>query len=416
MVNLGIAKLLNEARSKNRYLHTVSNAFASYVLKELKESPTTIQNNNFTIDPKEFLNDVELSKLKNLRSITLFFIKEPDLDHLVEIPSAGYYAQSGSEEYGEKEYDFERGEISFEILIHEGIQNFDELEKKYNYLYNSLSELFRHEIEHYIDDESIEGGLLSQRKDRSPYFKLTQQQKDEFNYYARPYEIKAYVKQFMEEARRNKQEFHKVLINYLKTNQEFSTFNKNPKLKDILYLLIFKYLEYGSIVYNSVRENEEAMGYLQKLGRYLDNKGLYMPEEIDESIKYFKDFLSEAKKLSKYWSERSKKRAKRAGRRTNNKIDKAWAEEQQDKSRDIGEILNKSYESDIKETEELTRELEELLSVSQAKKQDAFLNKPFGRSKGFKKNARKHKGQGAVARGERFGPFGPSALEETNEN
>ncbi len=414
---------LEEGRSKNRYLHTVSNAFSSYVLDFLKKNPKVIQQDNYSFKPTKFLSKEQKKLLPKLKNITVFFVKEPDVYGLVQTPEATYYTdpEGGEDTYGGKTYEFEKGEIDLKFLIDDSIESFDELKDKYSYLYANMSEMFRHEIQHYVDDQALEkqGGLYSLKKERSPYRFLTDQQKEKFNYLARPYEVKAYVIQFMEEAKRLRKPFYKVLVDYLKTNEEFSMFNSNPKLKDILYVLIYKYLERASAMFNSVREDEPAMKYLQKLGGYLDDKGLYTPEEeMSEShrINKFKEWLKESSDLSKYWKERARKRAKRAGRHHKNKIDKVWAMKEQERSTEIGQILKKTYEKDIKETEDLTRELEEILSLAQAKKHDAFLNKATGRRKGFLKNAKKHPGQGAVAQGETYGPFGPSALEESNED
>ena len=68
MVNLRLAKLLDEGRSKNRYLHTVSSNFTDYVLEYLRKNPLTIQQNNFTIKPAKFLTKEQKKALPKLRT------------------------------------------------------------------------------------------------------------------------------------------------------------------------------------------------------------------------------------------------------------------------------------------------------------------------------------------------------------
>jgi hypothetical protein len=410
---------LDEGRSKNRYLHTVSNAFASYVLDFLKKNPLVIQQTNYSFKPTKFLSKEQKKLLPKLKNITIFFVKEPDVYKLIQTPEATYYGDpEGSEEtYGGSTYEFEKGEIDIKFLIDDSVESFEQLKDRYNYLYGNMSELFRHEVQHYVDDQALEkqGGLSSLKKERSPYHFLTDQQKEKFNYFARPYEVKAYVTQFMEEAKRLRRPFYKVLVDYLKTNEEFSMFNSNPKLKDILYVLIYKYLERASTMYNSVREDESAMKYLQKLGAFLDDKGLYTPEEdMSETYNHdkFKDWLVEGSALSKYWKKRAKSRAKRAGRKPNNAIDKNWALEQESKSKDISVSLKKTFDEQIKESEALSKQIEEIIALQAKKKKnlskDPFVSGITGRMKGFKQ---KHKGAKKIAPGEAFGPL----EEEENE-
>jgi ribosomal protein S16 len=408
--------ILEEGRSKNRFLHTVSNAFADNIISFLKNNPDRINDKNIVTKPEEFIGKEDLKALSKLKSITIFIIKKPNIKNLIRIPEAAYYHKNMSDTYGDSSYKFKRGEISFKVEVDEKINSFEQLQTKYSKLYSDLSELFRHEVEHYVDDRQIKGGLEAQDKERSPYYFLTPEQKEEFNYYIAPYEIKAYVKQFMEEAKRSREPFYRVLVDYLKTKEEFSTFNRDNKLKDILYVLIYKYLEFASTIYNSVREDENAMKYLQKLGSYLDDKGLYIPEEeVSESFNHdkFKEWLKEGSDLSKYWKKRAKSRAKRAGRSPNNATDKNWALEQEEKSKDISISLKKAFDEQIKESEALSKQIEEIIAFQAKKKnlsKDPFVNGITGRMKGFKQ---KHKGAKKIAPGESFGPL-EEEDDETN--
>ena len=221
--------MLDEGRSKNRYLHTISSNFVDYVLKYLRNNPLIIQQNNFSFKPNKFLTKEQKKALPKLKDVTLFFVKESNVKNLIKIPEAGYYTRDTEDTVAGSDYDFVRGEITIKVVIDEKIQSFEELTSRYSYLSSTLADMFRHEVQHYVDDQALEGGLESQEKERSPYRFLTDEQKEEFNYFARPYEIKAYIRQFMEEAKRIRKPFYKVLIRYLRTNNKLLWDNLNKE-------------------------------------------------------------------------------------------------------------------------------------------------------------------------------------------
>lgn len=272
--------VLKEARSKSRFLHTTANAFASHILEYLKARPEDIiEKDNITMEPADFVPSEYLSKFKKLKDITIIFTKKPNLQDGIKVSKAVYFHKPMSNTIGDKRYSFKRGEIAVQMLVDDKVKSFADVSPRYQKIYSSLSELFRHEIEHYVDDYASKDGLAAQRKERSPYDFLSDEQKKRFNYLITPAEIKAYVKQFMEIAKRKRIPFKKVLIDYAFKSKTFSAFNEDPKLKNILYVIIYKYLEYASTVYNSVRDDKESMAYLKKLGEYLQNKNLYPLED-----------------------------------------------------------------------------------------------------------------------------------------
>ncbi len=430
--------LINEARSKNAWRNKISNQFAEFLLNFFKRNPEQILRDSLVFRSDRFANKIDNEFIQKINEVSVTIEKIDGLSDnegvLIRLIGARYFpSNNSSREYGGVSYTFNKGDINLEIEIDSQVQSFNDLEKYYKYFHGAVADLFYHESFHLTQD--FTRGLAN-IEDKSPYRFLTDKQKEDFNYLMDRDETEAYVGQAMKIVKRlahsrgNKISFIKVLDSIINGASDFQTFfqskadaeeegneEKAEKITDLINMIKYKYLDHGTRIYHSLKKDPKISAKLKELGSDLQEKGLYVALEQGSDFSEEEDYLQESKiKLSKYWQERAKKRARRAKRRPNNSIDKEWAKEQQNKSKDITTILNKKYEKEIKETEEKMKEIEEVLSVAAAKKQDAFLNKSFGRASGFKKNAKKHKGQGAVARGERFGPFGPSALEETNEN
>jgi hypothetical protein len=418
--------LLNEARGKNRWRNTASNQFAKFLIKYFKDNPEHITEDSLTFKNEKFIGKIDNEFAKRINEVSVTINKVEDLKNSgqpIQIIGAKYFGTDDTtREFGSNSYTFNRGDINIEIEIDSEIDDFYQLDQYFNYFVESVSDLLYHELIHLTQDFSRG---LADVENKSPYYFLTNKQKEDFNYLMDKDETEAYVGQAMKEVarlardRRQRVSFIEVLDSIIDGASDFQPFiqSKNKKINNLVYLIKYKYIDYASRTYNSVRQDPQVASKLEELGEFLDGKGLYVPlEDNNYDQEQFQEWLKESSDLSKYWKKRAKARAKRAGRHHKNKIDKVWAMKEQERSTEIGQILKKTYEKDIKETEDLTRELEEILSLAQAKKHDAFLDKATGRRKGFLKNAKKHPGQGAVAQGETYGPFGPSALEESNED
>lgn len=141
---------------------------------------------------------------------------------------------------------------------------------------------------------------------------------------------------------------------------------------------------------------------------------------------YSKELKKEKKELSAYWKKRKIRRSKRANRGYNNKKDKSWAENQQERSEKINEKIIELFENDLELSEEISNNIDEYLKKIKEQKKSMFkIPKSFGKNKkpkgsisvplgpeyggvvkGYKKKLKKLKKKGmvGVAPGEAFGP------------
>lgn len=89
-------------------------------------------------------------------------------------------------------------------------------------------------------------------------------------------------------------------------------------------------------------------------------------DNIEEN---FNNWLNEAR-LSKYWKRRMKARSTRARRESKNKIDREWAELQQEKSRKMNAKIHKIFQNEMEVTEELSEEITQFIERMRIKREE----------------------------------------------
>jgi rubrerythrin len=96
-------------------------------------------------------------------------------------------------------------------------------------------------------------------------------------------------------------------------------------------------------------ENYNHKQFIEWLNSELENKS-----EKDDGL------LVEAK-LSKYWKVRAKRRAKNAEREWPNASDRKWALKQQEKSQQINDNIQKLFEKELEESEDMVDDIGEVM-------------------------------------------------------
>jgi len=138
----------------------------------------------------------------------------------------------------------------------------------------------------------------------------------------------------------------------------FKSFEYAPYLDSLTKV---NYLKYFKLKYPEVYEKN----YKQMAPFISQIKKKYDQEKKKHDN--YSGILDESKKLSRYWDERSKARAKRA-KRSRNKIDREWASGQQEKSKKIDNTFMSLYEKELEMTEELTSDIEETIKKYEEQK------------------------------------------------
>lgn len=110
--------------------------------------------------------------------------------------------------------------------------------------------------------------------------------------------------------------------------------------------------------------------------------GLDRAELSETLVQKTREFLHESEKLSKYWKARMHSRIKRAKREPKNKIDREWAETQQQKSKDLNNKVYKYFDKEIEMTEELSEEIDSF--IEEIKKKRAERKKQLEEKAKFK--------------------------------
>lgn len=142
------------------------------------------------------------------------------------------------------------------------------------------------------------------------------------------------------------------------SRKNFDSFEYAPYLDALTKL---NYLRYFRVKYPEIyKKNLSDMNLL-----YAEVKQKYdvAKRKHDEA-----SGLLEENKLSKYWKQRAKARAKRAGRSNRSKVDKEWASGQQGKSEAINSTFMSLYEKDLEMSEELQDNVENMLKKFEEEK------------------------------------------------
>jgi hypothetical protein len=271
-------KFLNEARSKQRWRHTLSNNFASYVSRFLRENPKEINKSGLIFSPSDFAGDVEQDLIKDLSSVGVFFLKKQEVKKPYVLEAAYYYGDS-SVKIGDQNFNFSRGDIKIVFIIDSKIKNFKQLKEHYQTIYFELQNYFYHELDHYVADFSI--GLEADAE--SPFHFIPKVAKERFEYLAGKDEVSAFVGQIMEMVKQKRTDFLTELELFV---EEDSSFNaefqkiknlvKADKINLLLKIIKFKYLDYAIKKYNSVREDGKSLKMFYKLLKELNEKDIYL--------------------------------------------------------------------------------------------------------------------------------------------
>jgi hypothetical protein len=246
--------------------------------------------------------------------------------------------------------------------------------------YESLVKNFRsvafHELKHWVDD--VDDRLAKSTssylpKDSSDSYELLK--KDLAKNFAKDIEIAAYAEQNLNDARDRKEDFLKVLqeaINkYIKMYKINYNSQREHRLIDFTFLIwhykVLKYIKSRFNKFNSYTTDEQGKKQPTPETLNVNVKMVQLANKI-ESINPNYQLRESKVNLSKYWKQRAKARAKRAGRSNRSKVDKEWASGQQGKSEAINSTFMSLYEKDLEMSEELQDNVENMLKKFEEEK------------------------------------------------